>query len=1005
MNKVLISVLILVWTIPAFAARPAYPIILVHGVLGSDESLVEFAHYLNGGNPELAWGELGVFDVVLNADNNRNTSDLDFDVQWEDFLYYEGLWDWEHIMCGPRNFEENYSECENGWDESNGFLFAINFKEERIRGAGEGLDLFDESNQAAFYKQGLALREMIREVLFFLNSADGDPASIEVEKVILVGHSGGGLAIREYLQRKNDDGSRRWWVDSYDSVAGHKVAKVITVNTPHFGSNAWNDPTLVNQDRSEWPEGSSEFLRDVKISYDSYPQCPEDDSTWGIYLFGGNEHCIEHAPLNPITFHNVDVDCNGSDNDNIVGLNFVPEDQEENTEYISYLENPDLDLPPNIDYTWIIGSAPGHNSDGSVELERQYLHSSIGDTIKTNCCHTDFPWYADWLSWYDECVCFAPEDVFNFLRGLDEPDLPDLAYVIPFNTVIQGFITFQPQLVEGVPEPEDTDFYTFTAPGDYTVAIEVTPGSDSGVHLIALFRNDGLLLDDADVVIDPVTLFWDVTSGETYNIAIEGTATAASWEHPYTIAVTVPMLVDFVAFPNAGLAPLTVDFFDQSEGSIISWEWDFDNNGVIDSYDQNPTHTYNAAGQYSVSLTIGDGVNTSTAIRTNYISVYLPGVPPAAVDDLSIQIIGDYVRLSWNPVTEDILGSPITVLNYNVHSSSTPYFTPDGTTFLSTVEQTQFLDTVGGREEDPRFYRVIANGENSFSPGGFTLIPHGTFMMGQTGVATPVHQVTLTHNFYLGTHEVTNQEYLEAVQWAYDNDHVTASSSTVQAYGQELLDLDASYGEITFSGGVFGLRESPSSYAQNAYPSGYDPSNHPVKEVSWYGSACYCDWLSLMDGTDAFYNGNWDQSAGHNPYTSLSYRLPTEAEWEYAAQYDDERTYPWGEAVPDCDYANFYDGGYCVGWTAPVGSCPTGNSQLGLQDMAGNVWEWVGDWYGSYSSNSQTDPYGATSGSRRAGRGGYGYSHAGHLRCAYRHYGYPYYTTALHGFRVSRTVN
>ena len=289
-----------------------------------------------------------------------------------------------------------------------------------------------------------------------------------------------------------------------------------------------------------------------------------------------------------------------------------------------------------------------------------------------------------------------------------------------------------------------------------------------------------------------------------------------------------------------------------------------------------------------------------------------------------------------------------------------------------------------------------------------TLVPAGTFTMGQSGVFLPEHQVTLTNDFWLGTKEVTNQEYLEALQWAYDNGHVTASSSTVQAHGQELLDLDATdYCEIafntetevfylvarTFSSGSWGPGE--------AYPEGYDPANHPAKEVSWYGSACYCDWRSLMEGLPAFYQGNWNQTAAHTPYTASGYRLPTEAEWEYAAQYSDERTYPWGETAPACDHVNHSS---CVGWTSPVGSTPLGNSTLGLTDMAGNVFEWCGDWYGSYSSNTQENPIGASSGSARVVRGGFWYSHASVLRCALRGSSYPSSTDSGMGFRLCRTA-
>jgi formylglycine-generating enzyme required for sulfatase activity len=292
---------------------------------------------------------------------------------------------------------------------------------------------------------------------------------------------------------------------------------------------------------------------------------------------------------------------------------------------------------------------------------------------------------------------------------------------------------------------------------------------------------------------------------------------------------------------------------------------------------------------------------------------------------------------------------------------------------------------------------------------GMTMIPAGTFTMGQIGAVNgePEHQVTLSYDFLLGTTEVSNQQYLEAVQWAYDNGYVTASTTTVQAYGQELLDLDNNYCEISFAGGIFSLHmqtyDGGSWGPGEAYPGGYDPAVHPVKEVSWYGSACYCDWLSLMNDLPAFYDGSWDQNAGHDPYTASGYRLPTEAEWEYAARYSDGRTYPWGEATPNCNYANFAGGDpYCIGWTSPVGSYPLGASELGLMDMAGNLYEWVGDWYGGYSSSSETDPYGGTGGYYRVARGGW-YNGAAYLRSAGRVHDNPAGTYRYIGFRLCRT--
>ncbi|MCB9473382.1 MAG: SUMF1/EgtB/PvdO family nonheme iron enzyme [Candidatus Delongbacteria bacterium] len=291
-------------------------------------------------------------------------------------------------------------------------------------------------------------------------------------------------------------------------------------------------------------------------------------------------------------------------------------------------------------------------------------------------------------------------------------------------------------------------------------------------------------------------------------------------------------------------------------------------------------------------------------------------------------------------------------------------------------------------------------------------IPARQFTMGDPAVAESPRQVALSNAYLLGIHEVTNKEYCEALQWAYDQGLVTVEGEFIKQHGEYLIHVgDYVRGrlEIPFDAeserfGIHAGTDDTMGYGVgpgNAYPHGYDPANHPVQFVSWFGAACYCDWKSQMEGLPLTYDGNWEVLQANSPYESRGYRLPTEAEWEYAARYDDNRIYPWGDTDPvECMHANF---NLCVGWSTPVGSYGMGTNTLGLQDMAGNVWEWCNDWYGDYSNDAQVDPLGPGSGFNRCMRGGGWGLTADNMRSASRDSRAPIRLTYGLGFRVCRT--
>ena len=178
-------------------------------------------------------------------------------------------------------------------------------------------------------------------------------------------------------------------------------------------------------------------------------------------------------------------------------------------------------------------------------------------------------------------------------------------------------------------------------------------------------------------------------------------------------------------------------------------------------------------------------------------------------------------------------------------------------------------------------------------------------------------------------------------------------------------------------------------------------SDDPMVQVSWYGSVAYCNWRSSEEGYESCYNlSTWDCN-----FSKHGYRLPTEAEWEYAARGGlSGKRFPWADPNITHSLANYYasPGSYTYDVSPTSGYHPTWNDGIsypytapggsfsangyGLYDMAGNVWEWCNDWYDSnyYDTSPYDNPTGPAGGPVRVLRGGGWYFDAYNCRVAIR---------------------
>ncbi len=269
-------------------------------------------------------------------------------------------------------------------------------------------------------------------------------------------------------------------------------------------------------------------------------------------------------------------------------------------------------------------------------------------------------------------------------------------------------------------------------------------------------------------------------------------------------------------------------------------------------------------------------------------------------------------------------------------STATPTIT-QATTQIPTIESTPpLLASLGDLWVRPKDGMVMM------------YVPAGSFLMGSDPLVDP-----LAEDDEMPQHEVTLSAY-----WI-DKTEVTVAQYKI--YLTEMLGKDEGIGlqSDTSENPTLGHGNKHLNIQRNIFqPVTFD---EPVFGVTWTEADAYCRWLS------------------HGQYWG---RLPTEAQWEYAARSSESWIYPWGNNF-DGARLNFGKTSTILG-LAPVGSFPEGASWVGAEDMAGNVWEWVSDWYGIYNDSPQENPLGLSEGAAKVLKGGSWVNDQQFVRSAYR---------------------
>jgi pimeloyl-ACP methyl ester carboxylesterase len=498
----------------AVPSKLPYPIIFIHGLNSSSETWNPTTDYFDS---QYTYTYGGRFDFCLNADGSNTTANKNFyPTSGADIAAFETT-----IIANADYYYVNFNVNPNG-----------------------AIGTTTLSNQAAIAKQGVAVKKAVERVLALTGK----------DKVVLVGHSMGGLASREYIQNASN-----WQADNK-----HHVAKLLTAGTPNGGSNSSDTPGgfFIGIDVR------SDAIRDLKATY-------YYSAEGSHFLFGGSE--IQNSTsMNDNSsspdFYNVDINCNGILGETITGLNQKP-------------------IDASIDYSNIIGritNAFGTNitTDGVVpepssNLNQYYpsmtypaklFYFNSGYDLIEN--HTELPGYP-----------------YQLMQGLDEPNVRALAYGVATNKNYLGYTTIQN------PVAADNDFYKFTISQNSSVTVSVSSIVTSAMN--------GTILDSSGVAVGVVqnntgaTInFTRVLAPGDYFLRLVSTSPInTNYQTPYQFVIGTTLSNEesnFAAFnyyPNPVKGILYLDNINLKKASVYSLlgqlieEKDFDNNSISKTID------------------------------------------------------------------------------------------------------------------------------------------------------------------------------------------------------------------------------------------------------------------------------------------------------------------------------------------------------------------------------------------------------------------------------------